>query len=148
MNTAAYAERHTQYVYGTRDDSVWISFTECEKIGLLNTFTQHTFNHLDFKHRNTLYSAWPKNLPHWCRLFMTHLTPSTNSNITQKLHFIASVSIFRAAPTTKRTPKPSTCLPDVDFSRRLIPKHAIFFFKGSHLPAWIHVLLGPDSGPP
>ena len=41
-STAAHAGGHTQSVYGSRDDSVCNTFTKCEKIELMNTFTQNT----------------------------------------------------------------------------------------------------------
>ena len=41
-STAAHAGTHTQNVYGSRDDSVCITFAECEKIELKNTYTQNT----------------------------------------------------------------------------------------------------------
>ena len=40
--TAAHAGGHTQNVYGSWDNSVCITFAECEKIELMNTFTQNT----------------------------------------------------------------------------------------------------------
>ena len=81
-STASHAGAHTQYVYGSRDDSVCNAFSECKKIELLNTFTQNASQNfqLPASISNFRITLGPKthpktfNSPHWSRLFMTHLT--------------------------------------------------------------------------
>ena len=45
-STLAHAGRHSHYVYRSRDDSAHITFAECEKIELLDTFMQNKFYNL------------------------------------------------------------------------------------------------------